>query len=523
MRNTRFFVLLVFFGCSGNSAPPKCVPGRVQTCPCSGSTGQQTCGSDGFYGACECPSILPDGGPRSDSGPVDAGLDLGAEDTGVDQGLDLGDADQGVDAGASDAGWMPSPLDLGTGDQGPYTVHTSIAPYYDPGLSQCASLFPPDQVIENMGVMVPMPAGFEFFGQPHSQGFLSSNGTIQFGGMTVSDQPVPLPDPAYPNLIALNWGDFRLQDQVGGSICQLSRDTTEIFTWDRATLPTQGPILNNFSAWINSVGTINVLLLWDGNANGTIGIQGPNANDALSVLPCGSNCSNLNMDQGAVISFVPTGWSGGWDLEPQLIASIPPIYPGQEISLSNIRIVNRGDIASDPLGFRLFSTLDVGEEAGGLPQFATGGVGSVAPGAAAPLELVFIESSVLDLQPGLYPATFWLETYDFGDVGAKDAVLANNVMTLDIEVLPFVGPITFTTTTLPDATAGQAYTAQLQATGSPNLQFTEARPQSGFLDVSATGEITGTLPTPGSYPITVRVIGEPQYEPAEMTFNVIVP
>ncbi len=457
---------------------------------------------------------------------VDQGMDLGDADQGADQGADLGadlGFDLGVDAGTSDAGWMPSPLDLGTGDQGPYTVHTSVAPYYDPVLSQCNSLFPANQEIENMGVMVPMPAGFEFFGQPQSQGFLSSNGTIQFGGMTVSDQPVPLPDPNYSNLIALNWGDFRLQDQAGGSACRLSRATTEVFTWDNGTLHTQGPILNNFSAWVNRVGTINVLLLWDGNANGTIGIQGPSTNDALSVLPCDSNCSNLNTGQGAVISFVPTGWSGGWDLEPQLIAPIPPIYPGQEISLSNIRIVNRGDIASDSLGFRLFSTLDVGQEAGSLPQFATGGVGSVAPGAAASLELVSIESSVLGLQPGLHPATFWLETYDFDDLGVKDAVLANNVMTLNIEVLPFVGPITFTTTTLPNATAGQAYSAQLQATGSPNLQFTEVRPHTGFLDVSATGEIIGTLPSSGSYPITVRVTGEPQFEPAEMTFSVVVP
>ncbi len=82
--------------CTDAAVAPRCVPGLRIECPCpGGSNGAQTCGADGTYGACECPT------PADAS--TDAGSDGGRTDVGVDVPIDRPALDATPDAAALDA------------------------------------------------------------------------------------------------------------------------------------------------------------------------------------------------------------------------------------------------------------------------------------------------------------------------------------------------------------------------------------------------------------------------------------
>jgi hypothetical protein len=98
------------------SAEPRCVPGRVEACPCpGGAEGTQRCGDDGAFEACAC-------APTSDSGT----------------GGDAPPADLGQ-AGGGGAGGGPHPADQGPGggspppDAGPGEPDASAQPDAGPG------------------------------------------------------------------------------------------------------------------------------------------------------------------------------------------------------------------------------------------------------------------------------------------------------------------------------------------------------------------------------------------------------
>jgi hypothetical protein len=93
-------------GCSTTSS---CIPGRTEECPCrGGSTGTQTCGSDGTFGTCSC-------------GGTDAGTDAGIDattstDGGGEDVTATPDTPESADVGSPDAPPdLDAPAEGGTG------------------------------------------------------------------------------------------------------------------------------------------------------------------------------------------------------------------------------------------------------------------------------------------------------------------------------------------------------------------------------------------------------------------------
>jgi hypothetical protein len=80
-------------GCPTGTATPQCTPGAAANCFCAGGIpGEQVCGGNGTFGACECgsgtaPDGGPDGGAAPDGGtPPDAGsVSCSVGDAGVAQ------------------------------------------------------------------------------------------------------------------------------------------------------------------------------------------------------------------------------------------------------------------------------------------------------------------------------------------------------------------------------------------------------------------------------------------------------
>ena len=111
------------------------------------------------------------------------------------------------------------------------------------------------------------------------------------------------------------------------------------------------------------------------------------------------------------------------------------------------------------------------------------------------------------------PLSAWIDLAD-------DAVLANNILAFEVEVLPYIASIVFDTTTLPSAVAGQPYSTSVTAMGAPTITYDEIAPLSPWFEVSSMGEIGGTPPTPGNYSISIRASGNHGYKPTERTFNI---
>jgi len=79
-------------GCQAEANVSECTPNRTRACTCrDGSTGAQTCASDGEWGRCSCRSdaALPDGADASTGGPD--GANGGDSDTATDVGADASD------------------------------------------------------------------------------------------------------------------------------------------------------------------------------------------------------------------------------------------------------------------------------------------------------------------------------------------------------------------------------------------------------------------------------------------------
>lgn len=456
----------------------------------------------------------PDAGAEAGvDASLDASLDAGFDAT-VDR--DLGLVDAGGDLGATDGGDLDaSGVDLGSevgtdaglGDLGPYSVSTSIQPFYEEDQS-CTGIVPQSTMIRDVGATVPVSPGFTLFGVPAGAAFLSTNGTIHFGGTTVSGQNVALPDLAFPNLLAVNWAPFFAG---APAVCQRSTALAETYSWVSANPANKIDPALSFAARLHSVGTIDILLMTGGAAGGTIGLQGSTLDEVVS-FPCGANCGPADFPVGTVISFVPSGWSGAPDLEPILTGSIAPLYPNQPLPpLPELRVANRGDFPSSFVLWRLLIDQPVAVNAYGLSTPVDGSIATIAPGATSELGDWFGEPPSFPA-PGTYPAHLWLE------VGDDDAVLGNNILGFQIEVIPFVGTISFITTSVPNAVAGAPYNVQLQASGAPSINFAGSSP---WLSVSSGGLLSGTLPSPGNYPITIRASNDPAYEAASMTFVVV--
>src|SRR5262245_6909871 len=95
MKNMVVVVMLALgVACSDEEkGAPRCVPGRVEVCPCAGGgSGTQTCAGDGTFGACEC-AAADEVDEVGEVGDGDASANDAVSDGGADVPVLVGDAE----------------------------------------------------------------------------------------------------------------------------------------------------------------------------------------------------------------------------------------------------------------------------------------------------------------------------------------------------------------------------------------------------------------------------------------------
>jgi uncharacterized protein (TIGR03437 family) len=114
-------------------------------------------------------------------------------------------------------------------------------------------------------------------------------------------------------------------------------------------------------------------------------------------------------------------------------------------------------------------------------------------------------------------------TYNF-TVTLKDSAMPQGMDTAVLQITIQPGPLTISTNSLPEATAGQPYSFQLNATGGVQPYSWSATGFPSPITVSPSGLISGTPAAAGSFNVTVTVTdSQPATAMRSLTFTVTVP
>ncbi|MEO1233200.1 MAG: Ig domain-containing protein, partial [Myxococcota bacterium] len=464
-------------------------------------------GTEGDAAANEPDATFP---ADSDSGAADLGIsdeDAGTADASPDAGR--------PDAGSGDAGFDAGPRDGGAERAG-YTILEGLTNYYDDEVS-CQAVgggvrFDDDGLHDTT-----LPFAFSAFGVTYPAGArvaVSRDGAFVIGaspGAPSFDLQAPPPTGA---LIVPHGSEYDLR--TGSVEVIRSAESFEIFYCSMVRLGSGGDAFVNVRVRLRA-GNQRIVVQVLGGADNSAAAGIADANHRVE-LGCSPTC---DFDPFTVYVLTPTDIPQvGHDLTWVSASGLPSVVaPGTSFAEPSYVVENSGNAASSGAITRPYvvsvaeGLQGVGPSFGSVVTYDGGSAPGVASGQST--SVPSSRSLVAPRTPGFYRFVVWLEQRPLDLDPTNDTF---DVGTFEVRASP---PCQIQTSSLPVGSAGQAYSAQLTASGCPSPTWTVSPSLPAGLSLSPAGSLSGVpaASSAGQYRFTAAQAG---YASGTSTINLVV-
>lgn len=371
---------------------------------------------------------------------------------------------------------------------------------------------------------VTLPFSLSFFGTSVTTVYPSTNGLLSMNGATTDYRPTTIPTSATPNgFIAGFWRDMQLTGVGGGIYTKTDTDFSgnSIVTIEWNTLQIYNSTGNTITYQIKLYQDGNQIEIAYGPRVGSGSSAGVGVEDTSgargTAQSCSPACGFSDLPEGTVLTFTPVAGGNGADLSIDFVSGFPSSGRGGDPVSGSLDVINNGDLMSSPTTVIFY--LDTVNPPSPSTGVSMGSVNVTSIPAFSSVSPSF-NLSLPSVSSGLY----YIGAAVNVSASALESNYANNTYTVGSISLSGGGgsSITITTTSLPTARSGTAYSAQLQQSGatSPSWALSSGSLPSGMF-LSSSGLISGTPNATGSYPIQVEC-AQPGYTSGFASLTLVV-
>lgn len=345
---------------------------------------------------------------------------------------------------------------------------------------------------------------------------VQTNGTVNLSGASTAYQNTALPASATPNgIVAPFWDDLELGS---GAVHYVDAGPLFVVQWANVQLLNTTNTISFQAAFDRSTGSIVLVFGPRTGTGGTasIGIEDP-AGTVGDAMACTPSCTFTDVPEGTFVQFTPGGMPPmGVDLSVVATMPLPPTVPENSMLQLPFTVSNNGNATSGATEITLYG--NDREPAAGTNEIATLQVPAIPAGGTHqdvfPLMSGMADGSTFYMAFRIDPSNSVAETNENNNDAELGGTTIVGNMPMDITIT--------TPATLPIASVGVTYSATIQATGSPNPQFSlDGGSLPPGLTLDANGIISG-IPTGAVVSSFTVVATETGYNPGRQTFTLEV-